>query len=70
MFFASIQSFVDSARSAREESRDLHFVWRQVSLQHFDSEDCSFERAVSKRCSDRQCDYASSVRSLRDTEEL
>jgi hypothetical protein len=69
--FALVSSIISSARQARKEHRDLRIVWRQVSLQHFDSSDCSFENVVSNyRCSDRACDYSASARTERDTKVL
>ena len=65
-FFSLVDSIVSSSKDDEVRQKHIHVVWRQVSLQHFDSADCSYENSVSKRCSDRSCDYSSSSRAKRD----
>ena len=78
VFISQISDLIANAHLL--SSRGIKILWRQVSLQHFDSIDCSYEQIIaallgssgssSVSCSDRACDYTHSERYLRDSKGL
>ena len=74
IYIQAIHTLIENAQKYKK-LKNVQIVWRQVSLQHFDSVDCSYENIaalnnVKKICSNRVCDYTHSNRAKRDQKGL